>query len=79
MGSTSKALYFSGMAQVTSSISDELNQLLSELAEETGIPKSSLIAEYIRRGVYEDVRAQAEVRKFRQDKDKGSKGAGDKK
>ena len=56
------------MAQVTSSISDELNQLLTELAEETGIPKSSLIAEYIRRGVYQDVQAQSEVRKYRQEK-----------
>lgn len=56
------------MAQVTSSISDELNQLLSELAEETGIPKSSLIAEYIRRGVYQDVQSQAEVRKYRQNR-----------
>lgn len=56
------------MAQVTSSISDELNQLLNELAEETGIPKSSLIAEYIRRGVYQDVKAQADVRKYRHEK-----------
>ncbi|HEY9602599.1 MAG TPA: ribbon-helix-helix domain-containing protein [Allocoleopsis sp.] len=61
------------MAQVTSSISDELNQLLSELAEETGIPKSSLIAEYIRRGVYQDVQAQAEVRKYRENKKKNDR------
>lgn len=61
------------MAQVTSSISDELNQLLSELAEETGIPKSSLIAEYIRRGVYQDVQAQGEVRKYRENKKKNDR------
>ena len=66
------------MAQVTSSISDELNQLLNELAEETGIPKSSLIAEYIRRGIYQDVTAQAEVRKYRQRPEPKTKG-GDKK
>jgi predicted DNA-binding protein len=61
------------MAQVTSSISDELNQLLTELAEETGIPKSSLIAEYIRRGLYQDVQAQAEVRKYRENKKKNDR------
>jgi predicted DNA-binding protein len=58
------------MAQVTSSISDELNQLLSELAEETGIPKSSLIAEYIRRGVYQDIQSQSEVRRYKQERKK---------
>ncbi|NET09103.1 MAG: ribbon-helix-helix domain-containing protein [Symploca sp. SIO2B6] len=56
------------MPQVTSSISEELNQLLNELAEETGIPKSSLIAEYIRRGVYQDVHSQAQVRQFQKNK-----------
>jgi metal-responsive CopG/Arc/MetJ family transcriptional regulator len=53
------------MAQVNVTISDKLNEVLSELSELTGISKSSLIAEYVRRGIYQDVDSEAKLAEFR--------------
>lgn len=53
------------MAQVNTSISDKLNELLDELSTLTGISKSSLVAEYVRRGIYEDISNEAKLAEFR--------------
>lgn len=53
------------MAQVNTTISDKLNELLEELSELTGLSKSSLIAEYVRRGIYEDISNEAKLAEFR--------------
>ena len=53
------------MAQVNVTISDKLNEILSELSELTGMSKSSLIAEYVRRGIYQDVDSEAKLAEFR--------------
>ncbi len=53
------------MAQVNTSISDKLNELLDELSNLTGISKSSLIAEYVRRGVYEDISNETKLAEFK--------------
>jgi hypothetical protein len=53
------------MAQVNTSISDKLNELLDELSNLTGISKSSLIAEYVRRGVYEDITNETKLAEFK--------------
>ncbi len=52
------------MTQVNTTISDKLNELLERLSELTGISKSSLIAEYVRRGIYEDIRNEARLAEF---------------
>lgn len=53
------------MAQVNTTISDKLSELLDELSTLTGISKSSLIAEYVRRGIYEDIGKEAKLAEFR--------------
>jgi hypothetical protein len=53
------------MAQVNTTISDKLNELLDDLSSLTGISKSSLIAEYVRRGIYEDVGNEAKLAEFK--------------
>ena len=53
------------MAQVNTSISDKLNELLDELSNLTGISKSSLIAEYVRRGIYEDIGNETKLAEFK--------------
>jgi predicted DNA-binding protein len=53
------------MAQVNTSISDKLNELLDELSNLTGISKSSLIAEYVRRGIYEDITNETKLAEFK--------------
>jgi hypothetical protein len=53
------------MAQVNTSISDKLNELLDELSDLTGISKSSLIAEYVRRGVYQDISNETKLAEFK--------------
>ncbi|MEP0755604.1 hypothetical protein NDA03_25830 [Trichocoleus sp. Lan] len=47
-------------------ISDELNELLGLMSQATGLTKSSLIAEYARRGIVEDAANQEIVLKFKQ-------------
>ncbi|NET62145.1 MAG: hypothetical protein F6K47_40360 [Symploca sp. SIO2E6] len=49
------------MPQVNISLSDEIHNLLVEMADLTGITKSSLAAEYVRRGLYEDAKSHKEV------------------
>ena len=53
------------MAQVNTSISDKLNELLDELSNLTGISKSSLIAEYVRRGIYENITNEMKLAEFK--------------
>ena len=53
------------MAQVNTTISDKLNETLEKLSELTGLSKSSLIAEYVRRGIYEDISKEAKLAEFR--------------
>lgn len=53
------------MAQVNTTISDKLNEILEKLSELTGLSKSSLIAEYVRRGIYEDISNEAKLAEFR--------------
>ncbi len=54
------------MAQISVTISDETDKLLSEIAQATGLTKSSLAAEILRRGLYEEAEKQAKVANFRQ-------------
>ena len=66
------------MAQISCRISDELNELMETLAEDTGITKSSLASEFIRAGAYREIEKQmmtAEYLKRRADK-KTSKSSG---
>ena len=54
------------MAQINTTISEELNELLTQMSEVTGISKSGLISEYVRRGLLEDAARQETVLKFQQ-------------
>ena len=54
------------MAQISVTISDETDKLLSEIAQATGLTKSSLAAEVLRRGLYEEAEKQSKVANFRQ-------------
>ncbi|NEO34411.1 MAG: hypothetical protein F6K36_29230 [Symploca sp. SIO3C6] len=49
------------MPQVNISLSTELHALLVELAKLTGLAKSGLAAEYVRRGIYEDAARHRQV------------------
>lgn len=55
------------MPQVNISLSDEIHDHLVELAELTGLTKSSLAAEYVRRGLYEDARNHKELLQLRKE------------
>jgi hypothetical protein len=55
------------MPQVNISLSDEIHNYLVEIAELTGITKSSLAAEYVRRGLYEDARNHKELLQLRKE------------
>lgn len=61
------------MAQISVTISDETDKLLTEIAQATGLTKSSLAAEILRRGLYEEAEKQAKVANFRQ-QNTGAKG-----
>ncbi|MBD1903886.1 hypothetical protein NDI44_27260 [Trichocoleus sp. DQ-A3] len=54
------------MTQINTSISEQLHELLSQMSEATGISKSGLVAEYVRRGLLEDAARQDIVLKFQQ-------------
>jgi hypothetical protein len=54
------------MAQINTTISEELNELLGQMSEVTGISKSGLVSEYVRRGLLEDAARQETVLKFQQ-------------
>jgi predicted transcriptional regulator len=58
------------MAQISVVISDEEFKILSELAKETGRSNSSLAAEWIRRGIYEEISNQNKVEVWRSMVDK---------
>ncbi|HBK66774.1 MAG TPA: hypothetical protein DEA78_24710 [Cyanobacteria bacterium UBA11159] len=49
------------MPQINISLSDEIHDYLVQIANLTGITKSSLAAEYVRRGLYEDARNHKEL------------------
>ena len=55
------------MPQVNISLSDEIHDHLVEIAELTGITKSGLAAEYVRRGLYEDARNHKELLQLRRE------------
>jgi predicted DNA-binding protein len=56
------------MAQISVTISDETEKLLEDLAKATGLTKSSLAAEILRRGLYEEASNQTKVSIFRRQK-----------
>jgi len=56
------------MAQISVTISDETDKLLTEMSEATGLTKSSLAAEILRRGLYEEASNQSVVAEFRRNR-----------
>ena len=52
------------MPQVNSTISDEIDKMLTAIAKATGESKSGLIREYIRRGVYQDAEGLSKLKAF---------------
>ncbi|MBD0345928.1 MAG: hypothetical protein ICV55_07385 [Coleofasciculus sp. C3-bin4] len=72
------------MPQVNISLSDEIHDYLVAIAELTGITKSSLAAEYVRRGLYQDARDHKELLQLKKEVQQqsnvsgGSKGRGKK-
>ena len=59
---------YSEMAQISVTISDETEKLLEDLAKATGLTKSSLAAEILRRGLYDEASNQTKVSIFRRQK-----------
>ncbi len=62
---TKISLNQAGMAQISVVISDETEKLLEDLAKATGLTKSSLAAEILRKGLYEEASNQTKVSIFR--------------
>lgn len=60
------------MAQISVTISDETERLLEEVAEATGLSKSSLAAEIIRDGLYQEASNLTKVAIFRRQQLKDS-------
>lgn len=54
------------MPQLSVVISEEIQQLLEEMAKATGITKSALAAEFVRKGCYEEASNQNKVAVFRE-------------
>jgi predicted transcriptional regulator len=54
-----------GMAQVSVTISDETEKLLEEMAQATGLTKSSLASEILRQGLYREAQNMTVVANFR--------------
>lgn len=65
------------MAQISVVISDETEKLLGELAKVTGLTKSSLAAEIIRRGLYEEASNLNKVAIFRKQQKEGLHSTGE--
>ncbi len=63
MGIIAKSLE---MAQVSVTISDETEKLLEEMAQATGLTKSSLASEILRQGLYREAANLATVANFRE-------------
>jgi hypothetical protein len=57
------------MPQINISLSDEIHDYLVQIASLTGITKSSLAAEYVRRGLYEDARNHKELLQLQMQKE----------
>lgn len=57
------------MAQISVTISDETEKLLEDLAKATGLTKSSLAAEILRRGLYDEASNQTKVAIFRKQRE----------
>lgn len=55
-----------GMAQVSVTISEETEKLLEQMAEVTGLTKSSLAAEILRQGLYREAANLNTVASFRE-------------
>jgi predicted DNA-binding protein len=60
------------MAQISVVISDETEKLLEDLAKATGLTKSSLAAEILRKGLYEEASNQTKVAIFRKQRQEQS-------
>lgn len=58
------------MPQINVSVSEKIHEMLVRIANDTGITKSSLASEYIRRGIYQDIKDQREVNKYLEDDEK---------
>jgi predicted DNA-binding protein len=54
------------MAQVSVTISDETEKLLEEMAQATGLTKSSLASEILRQGLYREAANLVTVANFRE-------------
>jgi predicted transcriptional regulator len=54
------------MAQVSVTISDETEKLLEEMAQVTGLTKSSLASEILRQGLYREAANLVTVANFRE-------------
>ncbi len=63
------------MPQVNISLSDEIHDYLVTIAELTGITKSSLAAEYVRRGLYQDARDHKELLQLQREVQQQSSGS----
>lgn len=59
------------MGQISVTISDETEKLLEDLAKATGLTKSSLASEIIRRGLYEEASQLNKVAIFRKQQKEG--------
>ncbi len=59
------------MGQISVTISDETEKLLEDLAKVTGLTKSSLASEIIRRGLYEEASQLNKVAIFRKQQKEG--------
>jgi predicted transcriptional regulator len=55
-----------GMAQVSVTISEQTEKLLEQMAEVTGLTKSSLAAEILRQGLYREAANLNTVASFRE-------------
>lgn len=63
--------YTDTMGQISVTISDETEKLLEDLAKATGLTKSSLASEIIRRGLYEEASQLNKVAIFRKQHKEG--------
>ncbi len=54
------------MGQLNITVPDEVLDLLAEMAELTGFSKSGLAAEYVRKGLIQEVKDQASIAELRQ-------------
>jgi predicted DNA-binding protein len=65
------------MGQISVTISEETEKLLEDLARATGLTKSSLASEIIRRGLYEEASNLNKVAIFRKQQRDGLYNQGD--